>query len=104
MRRGHSQYVTGLSVSDKRAPHAPRRLKKNLRWRLHIIEKFGYEKYMLEFGGELRDHYPKRLLGLARYVASQEPISLGARWLQRWEKVLPHRWPDDEAEMEFEHL
>jgi RNA-directed DNA polymerase len=95
MRRGHRQYVTGLSVNDSRRPHAPRSLKRAMRWRLHMIERVGYAKYMEEFSGATNGDFPKVLLGLARYVAGLEP-SLGEAWIDRWEAALPDHWEQDE--------
>lgn len=91
MRRGHAQYVTGLSVSDRSTPHAPRKLKRAMRWRLHIIERHGYDTYMTDFAGSEMGHYPSRLRGLARYLVTQEP-GLNMDYLERWEKVLPPFW------------
>jgi hypothetical protein len=97
MRRGHRQYVTGLSVSDKTRPHVPRWLKRAMRWRLHVIEKFGYDEYMHRFGGLEAGHYPRSLLGLAQYVGRLEP-TLGEPWIDRWASVLPEFWEDEEDE------
>jgi RNA-directed DNA polymerase len=91
MRRGHKQYVTGLSVTDPRRPHAPRSLKRRMRWKLHVIENLGYDEYMDNFGGELRGEFPNALMGLARYVAGLEP-TLGGAWLEKWERALPAQW------------
>jgi RNA-directed DNA polymerase len=38
-----------------------------------MIEKFGYEVYMQDFGGEDAEMLPTRLFGWARYIASVEP-------------------------------
>lgn len=95
MRRGHAQYVTGLSVSDRATPHAPRRLKRAMRWRLHIIERYGYDDYMVRFSGSDLGHYPSHLRGVARYLVTQEP-GLGAEYLERWEAALPDSWYEDD--------
>jgi RNA-directed DNA polymerase len=73
MRRGASQYVTGLSVSDPRQPRIPKALKRRMRWKLHMIQRVGYDSYMSNFDGEIRNDQPHRLLGLARYIAGVEP-------------------------------
>lgn len=44
-KRGQSQYVTGLSISDKNMPRLPRKFKRNLRLLLHYAEMNGIEKY-----------------------------------------------------------
>lgn len=93
MRKGRSQYVTGLSVSDARAPHSPRSLKRALRWRLHMIKKYGYEDYMDRLGGEARGHFPKALLGLAHYVSGLDPHFRDAA-VEKWINAMPDYWPD----------
>ena len=91
MRRGRAQYVTGLSVSDPNAPRAPRRLKRRMRWRLNMIERYGFYNYFTHFGGgaggSMR-HEAERLRGLAQYIASVEP-SLRGEWLERWYRAVP---------------
>lgn len=87
MRRGHAQYVTGLSVSDPRHSHVPRDLKARMRWRLHMIEKVGFDAYWDDFGGEDYGHTRRTLMGLARYLVHNEP-TLSARYLERWEDAL----------------
>src|SRR6202042_746067 len=52
MRRGGPQYVTGLYVGESDRPRIPRKIKRRMRWILHMISKFGYDVYMTEFGGE----------------------------------------------------
>lgn len=103
MRRGHRQYVTGLSVSDSRRPHAPRSLKRTMRWRLHIIERFGYIEYMERFGGAENGDYPKVLIGMAQYVGGLEP-TLGERWIDRWVAALPEHWESEEEYPDMDDL
>jgi len=91
MRRGRAQYVTGLSVSDPVAPRAPRRLKRRMRWRLNMIERYGFYAYITQFRGGSVDsmlHEAERLRGLAQYIASVEPSLRGA-WLERWYRAIP---------------
>jgi RNA-directed DNA polymerase len=73
MRRGGPQYVTGLYVGCADGPRIPRRIKRQMRWISHIVEKFGYESYMDDFGGEEALMRPERLLGWAKYIAAVEP-------------------------------
>jgi len=63
MRRGHSQYVTGLSVSENDKPYAPRQLKRFVRLWQHILDK---EDGVENYGGEFGDL--QRLDGLQRYI------------------------------------
>jgi hypothetical protein len=59
-----------------------------MRWILHIIEKFGYETYMLEFGGENDNMLPQRLLGWSCYMAAIEP-DVGYPLLRAFNDLLP---------------
>jgi Reverse transcriptase (RNA-dependent DNA polymerase) len=98
MKKGGKQYVTGLSVSDAAQPRIPVQTKRRLRLKLHLIEKFGYDMYMDAFGGDDFHDHPRKLLGLARYVASVEP-TLGHKMLQSFDSNLSDSWygqPDDE--------
>lgn len=87
MKRGGKQYVTGLSVSDPHSPRLPRPWKKRLRFKVHIIEKFGYESYWNEFGGEDLNDYPRRLIGMARHAAGIEK-KFGGEMLRRLDAAL----------------
>ncbi|PJZ23947.1 hypothetical protein CH352_00820 [Leptospira hartskeerlii] len=42
---GQRQYVTGLSISDKRVPRLPRNFKRNIRLLVHLAEKLGVKEY-----------------------------------------------------------
>ncbi|HEY9501520.1 MAG TPA: reverse transcriptase family protein [Pyrinomonadaceae bacterium] len=97
MRRGGKQYVTGLSVSDPKRPRIPPNLKHRMRWKLHMIEKFGYEQYMTGFGGEDCNDHPRKLLGLARYIALVEP-ALGIDLLDRLNRQLDDSWYSEQEE------
>jgi hypothetical protein len=70
--RGNHQYVAGLTVFDHVQPRLPRSLKRRYRAKAHMIAKVGYEVYCAEFGDESED-FPRRLIGMARYMASVEP-------------------------------
>lgn len=88
MRRGGPQYVTGLYVGNPDRPRIPRRLKRELRWILHMISKFGYETYMADFGGEDKEMHRKRLLGWSCYIAAVEK-ELGHDLLQAFDELVP---------------
>jgi hypothetical protein len=45
-RKGRSQYVTGLTVSDSHQPHVPRSIKRSLRLETHFIFKYGAESHL----------------------------------------------------------
>lgn len=90
MRRGGPQYVTGLYVGEADGPRIPRKVKRRMRWILHVISKFGYDTYMAEFGGEDEEMYRHRLLGWACYIAAVEP-DLGYPLLRAFDDLVPER-------------
>lgn len=91
MRSGQRQIVTGLCVNDPEHPRIPRNLKNTLRWKMHFIERVGYEEYMRKFSQNSHRDEPYRLLGLARYFAAVER-ELGLDYLRRLENVLDEEW------------
>lgn len=99
MRRGGPQYVTGLYVGADDRPHAPRELKRTLRWITRMIERHGYDTYMRDFSGDEYGHYRRRLLGTARYVASIDG-RVGVSLLQRLDAALPE-YDEREYDEEF---
>ena len=94
MKRGAKQFVTGLSVSDAHRPRVPLSLKRRMRLKVHYIERFGYATYMDDFHGEDLGDHPRRLLGLARYIAGVEP-SVGIPLLERLNESIDASWYDD---------
>ncbi len=94
MRRGGPQYVTGLYVGESDGPRIPRKVKRKMRWILHIISKFDYEIYMAEFGGEKEGMHRNRLLGWACYIAAVEP-EVGIPLLKAFDELIPDE--DEEA-------
>lgn len=87
---GQAHYVTGLSVSDNKAPHAPRKLKRSLRQELYFAEKFGLDEHLNRLGAN--DSYIiqaaiNSLDGLVKYVAYHEPRKT-ARLNQQWALIL----------------
>lgn len=93
MRRGGPQYVTGLYVGEADAPRIPRKIKRRMRWILHIISRFGYDTYMLEFGGGDEEMERYRLLGWACYIAAVEP-ELGYPLLRAFDELIPKGYGD----------
>lgn len=47
MKRGHFQFVTGLTVFDKNIPRIPKKIKRNIRLEIYHILKVGYEKHAI---------------------------------------------------------
>jgi hypothetical protein len=88
MRRGGPQYVTGLYVGESDGPRIPRKVKRKMRWILHVISKFGYETYMTDFGGEGEGMHRNRLLGWACYIAAVEP-DVGYPLLRAFDDLIP---------------
>ncbi|MEU5981247.1 reverse transcriptase family protein [Streptomyces sp. NPDC047434] len=95
MRRGRPQYVTGLYVGEPDGPRIPRKVKRKMRWILHVISKFGYETYMEEFGGKDEGMRRNRLLGWACYIAAVEP-DVGFPLLRAFGELVPE---DDEEDL-----
>lgn len=89
MKRGQSQFVTGLTVFDDKTPRIPKRIKRNLRLEIYFIRKFGYIKHAKRrlknkgctlSGQELRWEIEQeiietqhRLFGWIHYIHSIEP-------------------------------
>lgn len=92
MRRGGPQYVTGLYVGCSDRPRIPRRIKRQMRRACFLIEQFGYDVYMSEFGGSDARMIPNRLFGWARHIASIEP-ELGFPMLRQLSANVPERYP-----------
>ena len=91
MRRGRRQYVTGLYVGEQDRPRIPRKIKREMRARLHIIKKLGYDTYMAEFGGEGEGMQPHRLVGWACYIAAVEP-DVGYPLMREFDELLPDEY------------
>ena len=94
MRRGGRQYVTGLYVGEADRPRIPRKIKRRMRWILHMISKFGYDTYMAEFGGEEEEMKRHRLLGWACYIAAVEP-DLGYPLLREFDELVSEGYGGD---------
>ncbi len=97
MRRGGPQYVTGLYVGEADQPRIPRKIKRRMRWIVHIISKFGYDTYMAEFGGEEEAMRRHRLLGWACYIAAVEP-DLGYPLLRLLDELVPYTYGTCDAD------
>jgi hypothetical protein len=87
MRRGGPQYVTGLYVGESDGPRIPRKLKRKMRWILHVISTLGYDTYMAEFGGREEGMRRRRLMGWACYIAAVEP-DVGFPLLRKFDELV----------------
>lgn len=71
---GQAHYVTGLSVTDKRFPRAPRSMKRHLRQELYYCAKYGIVDHLARIDG-FQDFVRRgvnRLDGTVRYIANIE--------------------------------
>ncbi|KPD12637.1 reverse transcriptase family protein [Phaeobacter sp. 11ANDIMAR09] len=88
--RGQNHYVTGLSVSEENAPHAPRKMKLALRQELYFSKKYGLNDHLDHLGisdSYQRQSYINHLDGRVKYVAFQEP-RLASKIGPLWQEVL----------------
>lgn len=108
-KRGQNHYVTGLSISDPRSPHAPRAMKRNLRQELYFAEKFGLGDHIRSLGiteGDEIQRYINHLDGSVRYVAFHEPAK-ARDWFVQWYTILeksgssPSFEPKNQHEAQF---
>lgn len=87
---GQAHYVTGLSVSDPNAPHAPKKMKRELRQELYYAKKFGLDEHLGRLGLTDRFEYQQyinRLDGLVRYVSHHEP-RMAKHLCNQWQNIL----------------
>lgn len=89
-KRGQNHYVTGLSVSESDAPHAPRKMKRGLRQELHFSQKYGLEDHFDHLGLQdqfERQSYINHLDGRVKYIAFHEP-HLAPKIVPLWQGIL----------------
>lgn len=86
---GQAHFVTGLSVSDSKQPHVPKRIKRNLRQQLYYSYKFGLIEHFEKMGisDDFRQSEINRLDGLIRYVSFIEP-QLSHKLKSKWQYIL----------------
>ena len=87
---GQSHYVTGLSVSDPKAPHAPRRMKQTLRQQLYYAKKFGLGDHLMKVGIDSADEQQwaiNSMDGMVKYVSHHEP-KMANRLHTLWANIL----------------
>lgn len=86
---GQAHYVTGLSVSDPKAPHAPRKLKRRLRQELYYAKKFGLGDHFTHIGVESSEqqYAINSIDGMVKYIAHHEPDH-ASKLHANWAKVL----------------
>lgn len=89
--RGRCQFVTGLTVVDKKVPRLPRRLKRRLRLTMYYIEKFGIEAHFDRVGVDDAGREEAWLAGMLMYASSIEP-----ELVQPWQEILIRAQRDQE--------
>lgn len=89
-KRGQNHYVTGLSISDPKAPHAPRPMKRSLRQELHYAKEFGLRDHIGSLGiteDDEAQRYINHLDGRVKYIAFHEPHK-AAKLVTLWQSIL----------------
>lgn len=88
---GQAHYVTGLSVSDSRGPHVPRKMKHRLRQELYYAKKFGLREHLGRIGlVNDRQRQINRIDGLVKYVSYHEPrisSKISSDWVEIQKKT-----------------
>lgn len=103
MKRGHFQFVTGLTVFDKNIPRIPKKIKRNIRLEIYHILKNGYEKHAIRrlknsgiqldsidsqfFIEEEIADTNRRLFGWLHYIKSIEPKFASNYYKQLYQAV-----------------
>lgn len=84
-RKGHAQFVTGLSVADASRPRIPRNVKRRLRQQLYYAERFGLADHLrrIHWSGKPAGEY---FGGWLCFIHSIEPEA-AQRLRVRWERV-----------------
>jgi RNA-directed DNA polymerase len=83
---GQAHYVTGLSVSDVKGPHAPRWMKRRLRQELYYCTKFGTTDHLNRTDDGSLQSGINRLNGTVNYV-SHVGTQVSHRLKSQWEEI-----------------
>ena len=86
-KRGQAHFVTGLSISDARRPHVPRKFKHRLRQELYFCEKFGISGHLNHIDEDAYQTGINRIDGTVRFVASVE-THVASQLREQWRNVL----------------
>jgi RNA-directed DNA polymerase len=89
-RRGQAHYVTGLSISERDQPHAPKDKKRRLRQELYYANKFGLGDHFVRRGindADVVQQQINRLDGLVKYISFHEP-NLAPSLKPLWTEIL----------------
>jgi RNA-directed DNA polymerase len=86
-KRGQSHFVTGLSVTDPKRPHVPKKLKRRLRQELYYSERFGLVDHISRAGYLSIPSGVNKIDGSLKYLSGVER-ELGRMFLFKWEAIL----------------
>lgn len=89
-RCGQAHYVTGLSISDPKQPHAPKEKKRRLRQELYYSNKFGLFDHLHYLGiddDQVVQREINRLDGLVKFIGYHE-LRHRARLKNTWDEIL----------------
>lgn len=84
---GQAHFVTGLSVSDPKAPHVPRNFKRQLRQELFYCQKYGIAEHLNKVGEGTYQRGVNRIDGSIKYLASIES-AIGEGLRKQWRDIL----------------
>lgn len=83
---GQAHYVTGLSISDVKGPHVPRRMKRRLRQELYYCKKFGTKDHLDRTDDASLQVGVNRLNGTVNYVSHIE-TRISRRLKAEWKEL-----------------
>tara|TARA_R110002167_G_scaffold170492_1_gene368373 strand:- start:358 stop:1386 length:1029 start_codon:yes stop_codon:yes gene_type:complete len=104
MKRGHQQYVTGLTTFDSKNARISKKIKRNIRLEIYYLNKFGYKKHvrnkLIKSGENIKDPNFKfklyneiektrdKLFGWIHFIQSIEP-DFSSRYYSKLKKAKP---------------
>jgi hypothetical protein len=86
-KRGQSHFVTGLSITDPRRPHVPKKYKRRLRQELYYAERFGLRDHIARAAYLSIPSGVNKIDGSLRYLSGVER-EVGAAFLSKWQAIL----------------
>jgi len=87
-RRGRAQYVTGLTISDPRGPHIPRRMKRRLRLELYYATRYGLRGHLARTNSRRSPAQElNRLGGWISFMSSVEGRQATQRFHETWSRL-----------------
>lgn len=86
-KRGQSHFVTGLSITDPKQPHVPKKYKRRLRQELYYAERFGLPDHIARVGYVSIPSGVNKIDGSLKYLSGIER-QVGATFLAKWQAIL----------------